>query len=421
MFKQRKKAKKAGRKRKNDDSDDEDTGSAVSKAREQLAKRKKEKSKTPKEKMLLSFDDDAEEEFRVNKSKANRAVSKALKRKLKTKEPPKTTKVQPQSSAGMYSAESLAQLRNSQSSLSATKRQEFLEAGAEAQKVLTQEADIVEAAVRDDMQGADPPDDDANCANEDQISQAKAIRERKRKIAAGEFVPDFAPGRGSDPSEDFIPLSKSGRGNGGADPAAAMLRKVLGGQMAMKGQSANVKQQEDELREWEDEQIRRGGRGTAAADPGAASALARKRGVSGPLWPAASGSAGGAIDYSSVKPKSLNEIQQQLQDSCRSMEDQLDLLKRREQRLESDINNAETALQKLAKESGGASAQFEYFQGVRDHVSDLCFCLREKEPMLGQLRSTVATIRAHRASSRRQRRAQDLEDELDELVSGLEV
>jgi chromosome segregation ATPase len=116
-----------------------------------------------------------------------------------------------------------------------------------------------------------------------------------------------------------------------------------------------------------------------------------------------------------AQPKSLNEIQQQLQDSQRDMEEQLDKLQRREQRLDADIDNAEAALVTLQGQAREASSQFEYFQGVRDHVSDLCFCLREKEPMLEQLHATVGTIRAHRASSRRQRRAQDLEDELDEL------
>jgi hypothetical protein len=311
-FKQRKKGG-ARRKRKDDDDDDaDDGGDAVAKAREQLANKKKEKKSKPKETKLLSFDDDDEdatEDFNVKKSNASRAMSKAVKRKRTGKEPDPYSSVpssstQPQTASrgGMYSAESLAELRKSQSCLSATQKQEFLEAGAEAQKVLKQEAEMVEAATRDDMQGAEPPpmdEDTPGLANDDQIALAKAMRERKRKIAAGEFVPS----RGAGASEDFIPLSRPGKHSRGdrGDPAGATLRKVLGGKMTMPGQFDSAKQQEDELREWEDEQIRRGGRGTAAADPGAASALARKHGVSGPLWPAGAGGAGGAVGFKSVQ------------------------------------------------------------------------------------------------------------------------
>jgi GC-rich sequence DNA-binding factor len=261
------------------------------------------------------------------------------------------------------------------------------------------------------MQGAEPPpvdEDSGGLASEDQIAEAKAARERTRKIAAGQYVPDAKA------SEDYIPLSRQDKHSGAQ---AGALRKAGSREGTHLKKLAAEGEQEDELRQWEDEQIRRGGRGTAATDPGAASELAKKRGATGPLWPAGAGGggAGGASDYRSVKPKTLEEIQLQLHEAHRKLDDELDVLQRRQSRAEADIENAEASLGKLNAELASSSSQYEYFQAVRDRVTDLCFCLREKAPMLEQLHSTVATVRAHRTLSRRQRRAQDLEDELDEL------
>jgi nitrate reductase assembly molybdenum cofactor insertion protein NarJ len=54
-----------------------------------------------------------------------------------------------------------------------------------------------------------------------------------------------------------------------------------------------------------------------------------------------------------------------------------------------------------------ASPCRQFFQEMREYVSSLCGCLREKESMIGELVSAIGLIRREAAERRRERRAQD--------------
>eukprot|EP00624_Nannochloropsis_granulata_P006337 evm.model.NODE_4667_length_10317_cov_19.910051.1 len=60
--------------------------------------------------------------------------------------------------------------------------------------------------------------------------------------------------------------------------------------------------------------------------------------------------------------------------------------------------------------------RFQFFQDVREYLSSLCGCLREKEGMIKELEEAMAQVRKGGRDRRLARRVEDQEDALEEVL-----
>lgn len=86
------------------------------------------------------------------------------------------------------------------------------------------------------------------------------------------------------------------------------------------------------------------------------------------------------------------------------------------ERLKVEMDTVTAEVKKIEREFQSASDQYEYFQHLRDQVSNLCGCMREKIPMIEQLIETHTKLQ-HRSFRQHHQdlRRQDVLDQMDQI------
>ncbi|CAM9178498.1 unnamed protein product, partial [Laminaria digitata] len=386
--------------------------------------RKKAKAKVDKgPKPVLSFGHEDDEEsgavdkvgkeakgadgvFRVKRSKASKAMAKAAKDKTELPAAPQNDTARGSwhtATAGMYTAEGLAELRSTQAftpkTSSSARNRRVRGGGAKSERVFAgDEAEMVhEAGQQGDLKG-EGLDDDQMSRLKGQREALLAAREAREKDDGG---------------DDFIPLDgKVGTGRGErANPSPPLPPPAF---------------RRDHLTNrcfrWEEEQVRRGARQSASKPKPPQQQQQQQQsgwgaGAFGGSAVALNGSGGGGNGWGgsgAERPRFLgvDEMQKALREAGKQLRETHERNERQLQVLVSESATQASEEEKVVSQQKEAAERFVFFQATRTALSDLCGMLREKESMLSEVESAKRLLHARRLQRALEVRADDQEDHL---------
>uniref|UniRef100_A0A8C2XLX8 PAX3 and PAX7 binding protein 1 n=1 Tax=Cyclopterus lumpus TaxID=8103 RepID=A0A8C2XLX8_CYCLU len=185
--------------------------------------------------------------------------------------------------------------------------------------------------------------------------------------------------------------------------------------------------QDEEVRRWEQEQIRKGisipqvlssqpedntvyYQNSYESQPyGSAYGMAFTYSTVAPQTAKLTGRAdNGSVHYgmpiSELTPISIDLVKKRLQDS-------------RNKQIEEDLAASESAIQQLEGSSNDNADQYKFLQEMRGYVGDLLECFSEKVPAVLELEAAMHQLLRQRASRLVQRRQDDIKDESSEFAS----
>eukprot|EP00903_Cladosiphon_okamuranus_P007275 g7051.t1 len=400
--------------------------------------RKKAKGKAEKGvKPVLSFGHEDEDEsgsgldeasgkgtgvFRVKKTKASKAMAKAAKEKTEFTVAPQNDSAKGSwhtATAGMYTKEGLAELRNSQAFTpkpsGGRSRERMTRGGGGRGDADTSAAGSEQVFAGDEAEmvhEAGQQGDLKEDLNKDDISRLKGRHEAL--LASREAM---GKGAGDGGGEDFIPLD-------GKVPVPGSRKGVAAG---ANGNGGGALEDDEEQQRWEDEQVRRGATRPAAkpkpAVPstspwGGGAAIATINGgggTAGTDW-------GGTRAGERPKFLGINEMQKALREAGTQLRETHERNERQLQVLVSELATQAAEEEKLSSQQAEAAERFRFFQQTRNTLSDLCGMLREKESMLSEVEAAKRLLHARRLERIIDVRLEDQEDEiLDAREAGATV
>ncbi len=167
--------------------------------------------------------------------------------------------------------------------------------------------------------------------------------------------------------------------------------------------------------DWESEMIRRGARKTKADVANGGGALSSSLSRLG----MGAGGAGSSLGPGMGPFKTVESVLKDLRSTQARVEEAHERNERAAEKARSELVGVKEGLGKLQHEFDDTAARFQYFQDMREYLSSLCGCLREKQGMVAELEATMAQVRRDRAEKRCTRRIQDQDDALEEVQEGV--
>jgi len=399
----------------------------------------------------LSFNEEVEEEEAFAKPKAGR---KLLQGKRQDSSPapkkPVPVAVMQRSAAGEYTPEKLAELRKNSKTI-------YFSSGVRPSLAppdwpVAMEAEISEVIEPDD--GAIPPhqepqrvrgmdvidvdDDEEEIPSRTEISKARIRRERIREL--GQFVPleETSYSTELDPEELHSRLVREGE----EDPEPEIFDDEKGGRIAFgdpkereRRHKANLLEQikqaeeedseDEEIRRWELEQIKKGVRGgkelrkaalektkgRRKEDIAANDAASTKSQISVPEH------ARGVLSSRTQMP-SVEEVQKSLKQALERLEVSHDNEEKELRQVKSSISTAESNAEALRKQLNATSEDFDYYQRLRDYLLDLLDCLKETSGEIEHYNQQSEALILGRYAQRRDGHYLDVQDRIGEIEQG---
>jgi GC-rich sequence DNA-binding factor len=381
---------------------------------------------------LLSFEEEEEgEEFQVKKSNRSKKVAKEQKEK---KERPFQRELPPvesratlvaQTSVGEYTPEKLNELRKNAFSFSSRKTTSAVTSQASASQP------VVSVSITNDDDSAYPFVNEPAIPTAAQIQAAKERRTKMREGQGDGFIPlssDAIESRlvreevDDEVAEAFD--DNEGKRISFGDPGRE--KDTRRAKMDIPQGETQQEDEDEELRRWEMEQIRKGG-GTKEMEK--ASAQIRNMSIRGdknmidrPAVPMITsqgyGSANGDFGVSVGRrgpPVTLESIQKDLRNSLTSVQEVYSAHTKQLDRMQEEIKSSSDALAQMQKEMKQSTEQFAYFQHIKVYVADLLDCLGEKASEIESCEDRVMQIEKEWAASRARRVQQDIDDEMKDM------
>ncbi|XP_026227191.1 PAX3- and PAX7-binding protein 1 [Anabas testudineus] len=198
--------------------------------------------------------------------------------------------------------------------------------------------------------------------------------------------------------------------------------------------------QDEEVRRWEQEQIRKGisipqvqstqpedntvyyqnsyesqPYGSSYSMPFTYSTVAPQTGK--PTGRTDNGTVHYGVPISDLTPVSIDLVKKRLQDRLSQMCAGHNANVKRYKQIEEDLAASESTIQQLEGSSNDNADQYKFLQEMRGYVGDLLECFSEKVPAVLELEAAMHQLLRQRASRLVQRRQDDIKDESSEFAS----
>eukprot|EP00052_Salpingoeca_macrocollata_P026829 m.251467 g.251467 ORF g.251467 m.251467 type:complete len:883 (-) comp22650_c16_seq7:60-2708(-) len=404
---------------------------------------------TSKKATLLSFDDEDEEEeggavsleqLKKTKKKLGKALAANLAAVAAETQDAQEQPQQPQR-AGQYTAEHLAELRQSTLATSARPRhaEEEEEAAAlagaddasgmqverldeQGMELDTEEAEAILRAAQDGNGSGRPEYEQGEEAGEggaipsaDAIAKAKARRQNAREQQQEDFIPLTAGAklravhagrRQDDDGSDTEELSSEKMSFGEAARRDNRQAARLQAKAALR-RGGDKPSKDKTVQEWEQQQMAAGARGArpevvqASLQQAVATAMG-KRGIKvatrvGALPRGPVGTV--PTDTSEKEPMTLEALQRKLQDTLADMLEVHSNHTRHLERVQADGDAAQAALPGLEQQLAQATQRYTFYQESKGFVRDLLACLDDKVPLIDSLCARMHRVRADHSAA----------------------